>query len=239
MQYLGGKSRIAKQISEILNNNKEETFISLFCGGCSIESLIDSKNKILNDFHPYVIACFKAVQEGRVFPDIVDEDEYKRVKSNIDEDPALSGFIGFGCSFGGKWWGGYARQTKGLNYALTAKRSINKKMLGLKYATFLNRDYRSVEIPDGSLIYCDPPYKGTTDYSNSKAFCHDEFWNYIRELSKNNKVFVSEISAPDDFVSVWQKNFTRNLDARVVFNSVEKLFVHKSIVETIKIPASE
>ena len=151
----------------------------------------------------------------------------------MDEDKGLSGFIGFGCSFGGKWWGGYARQTKGLNYALTAKRSVSKKMKGLLTATFINKDYKNVEIPDNSLVYCDPPYKGTTDYSNSKEFSHEEFWDYVRGLSKNNLVFVSELNAPEDFEAVWEKDFTRNLDASVVFKSIEKLFVHKSIVHKV------
>lgn len=229
MQYLGGKSRIANQIAEILNSNKRKTFVSLFCGACSVESLVDAEKKILNDFHPYLIECFKDVQNGRDFPETITEDDYKKVKANIDLDKGLSGFVGFGCSFGGKWFGGYARQTKGLNYASTAKRSLSKKMIGLRNATFLNRDYKNVEIPDGSLVYCDPPYKGTTDYSNSKGFSHTVFWEYVRELSKTNFVFVSELDAPYDFIPVWQKPFTRNLDASVVFTSTEKLFIHNSL----------
>ena len=30
----------------------------------------------------------------------------------MDENPALTGFVGFGCSFGGKWWGGYAKDKR-------------------------------------------------------------------------------------------------------------------------------
>lgn len=233
MQYLGGKSRIAKQISELLNKNNRKVFVSLFCGGCSVEALVTSDKKILNDFHPYLIQMWIDAQTGRDFPENVSEDMYKETKNKMDEDKGLSGFIGFGCSFGGKWWGGYARQTKGLNYALTAKRSVSKKMKGLLTATFVNKDYKNVEIPDNSLVYCDPPYEGTTDYSNSKEFSHEEFWNYVRELSKNNLVFVSELNAPEDFEAVWEKDFTRNLDASVVFKSTEKVFVHKSIVHNV------
>lgn len=235
MQYLGGKSRIAKQISKILNDNKRETFVSLFCGACSIEFLVEIENKILNDYHPYLISMFQDLQNGRTFPENITEEEYRQIKDKLDEDKGLSGFVGFGCSFGGKWWGGYARQKKGLNYALTAKRSLSKKLKGIKNANFYNRDYRSVEIPDNSLVYCDPPYKETTSYSNSKDFDHEEFWNYCRELSKNNLVFISELTSPEDFVPVWTKNFTRNLDASVVFNSVEKLFVHKSNIDKISL----
>lgn len=233
MQYLGGKSRISKQISKILNDNKRDTFVSLFCGTCSVESLVESVSIVLNDAHPYLIACLKDFQSGREFPDNVSEEDYKYTKNNLEVDPALSGFIGFGCSFGAKWWGGYARQKKGLNYALTAKRSLAKKFKNLKNAEIHNTDYRKITVKENSLVYCDPPYKGTMNYSNSKDFDHDEFWEYIRILSENSIVFVSELSAPEDFIPVWEKEFTRNLDARSVFKSSEKLFVHKSIIDKI------
>ena len=235
MQYLGGKSRIAKEISKIFNDNKRESFVSLFCGTCSVESLVDFPNITLNDAHPYLIACLQDFQKGREFPDVITEEDYKRIKHEVDKDPALSGFVGFGCSFGAKWWGGYARQKKGLNYALTAKKSLGRKFKTLMNAKILNRDYRSVEVPDNSVVYCDPPYKGTTKYSNSKEFDHAEFWNYIRELSKNNLVFVSELNAPEDFKVAWSKDFTRNLDAKTVFVSSEKLFVHESNYDKIRI----
>jgi len=232
LQYLGGKSRISNQISEILNKyTKDRTFYSLFCGSSSIESKIIAKEVVLNDFHPYLIEMFLDLQKGRDFPENVSEEEYKRVKENKDLDKGLSSFIGFGCSFGGKWWGGYARQTKGLNYAKTCKNSLAKKMKTLSGAKFNNLDYREVEIKNDSVIYCDPPYKGTTGYSNSSDFSHDDFWEYMRKLSENNMVFISEINAPEDFVPIWTKDFTRNLDAKVVFTSTEKLFIHKSKVD--------
>lgn len=57
MQYMGGKSRISKQISEILNAAiKDRVFVSLFCGSCAIESKVQTDVKILNDKHPYLIA---------------------------------------------------------------------------------------------------------------------------------------------------------------------------------------
>lgn len=42
MQYMGGKSRISKQIAEVLNSaiNKDTPFVSLFCGSCAIESKV-------------------------------------------------------------------------------------------------------------------------------------------------------------------------------------------------------
>ena len=75
-------------------------------------------------------------------------------------------------------------------------------------------------------VICDPPYQNTTGYTTGD-FSHEEFWEYMRELSKRCTVFISEQIAPDDFECVWQKELTRTLD----YNKnnqpkkVEKLFV--------------
>ena len=81
MQYLGGKSRISKQISEVINEiprwkvknsetvskydnehqfsereRESNCFVSLFCGSCSVESKVEGfSRKILNDKHKYLI----------------------------------------------------------------------------------------------------------------------------------------------------------------------------------------
>lgn len=67
----------------------------------------------------------------------------------------------------------------------------------------LSGDYRDVAIPDQSIVYCDPPYKWTAEYAEW-AFNHDEFRDYIRNLSKTHKVFVSEYSAPEDFKIIYE-----------------------------------
>lgn len=69
MRYLGGKSRISKDISSYINSViGDKTFVSLFCGSCSIESKVNATTKILNDSQPYLIAMWKDVQNGRTFP---------------------------------------------------------------------------------------------------------------------------------------------------------------------------
>lgn len=65
MQYLGGKTLIAKQIVQVILSLKgrHENFVSLFCGACSVESKISGfERKILNDSHYYLIEMFKALQ---------------------------------------------------------------------------------------------------------------------------------------------------------------------------------
>ena len=230
MQYMGGKSRISKQIAEVLNSaiDKNKPFVSLFCGSCAIESKVQADVKILNDKHPYLIAMWQALQNGWMPPDVVTKEEYYRVKANMDENPALTGFVGFGCSFGGKWWGGYAKDKRGDDYCGQAKRGLLNDLVGIQSATFTCLDYRDVEIPDGAVVYCDPPYANTTGYTVGQ-FDTDEFWDYMRQLSKRCDVYISEESAPDDFECIWSKEKVRTLEKNdnVGRVKVEKLFKYK------------
>lgn len=207
------------------------TFVSLFCGACSIESKIKADTKILNDKHEYLIEMFKALQNGYELPDEITKEQYEYIRNNLDEDKALSGFVGFACSFGGKWFGGYARDDKrGRNYTQTGKRGLIKKMAGLQNATFISMDYKDVIIPNGSVVYADPPYANTTAYGSEFKIDYDDFWDYMREISKNNIVFISEEHAPDDFECVWQKEVVRTLDKNLQNRpkKIEKLFKYRN-----------
>ena len=107
MQYQGGKSRIAKPISEVIINevsrwkvkdsdfncgsNREreresnQTFVSLFCGSCAVESkLAPHFNRVIcNDKHEYLIEMLKGVQNGYELPEQITEEQYKYIKSHI------------------------------------------------------------------------------------------------------------------------------------------------------------
>lgn len=191
---------------------------------------------ILNDKHEYLIQMLKSVQQGYELPDHISEEEYKYIRNNKDENPALTGFVGFGCSFGGKWFGGYARNKTGTNYAAQSKRSLLKDMATLMDAEFICKDYVDVELPSTScVIYADPPYDNTTGYGNEK-FDSIKFWNYARKISQNYLMFISEQTAPEDFIAIWEKPFTRTLDVNKQnqFKVTEKLFIHKSQLSNIR-----
>lgn len=88
-------------------------------------------------------------------------------------------------------------------------------------------DYESylyLQIPKDSLIYCDPPYEGTTKYKDD--FDHPKFWQWCRDMAiKGHIIFVSEYNAPDDFECVWQKEIVSSLtQATGSKKAVEKLF---------------
>ena len=89
---------------------------------------------------------------------------------------------------------------------------------------FIAAPFDRLKIPPRSLIYCDPPYAGTTDYKTK--FDHSVFWQWCREkVKEGHTVFVSEYNAPADFVCVWSKNITKNLHTGPGRKTTEKLFV--------------
>jgi len=233
LRYFGGKARIGKDIAKYLNSVREDNqlYIEPFVGGGWVMSLMDGE-RLAYDKHPYLIKMYQALQGGWTPPTELTKDEYYYIKENQDENPALTGFVGFGCSFAGKWFGGYAH-SKDRNYCLNAYNSILNKMENMMDVTFECKDYKDLD-PEGALIYCDPPYKGTTQYGKIVGeFDSDEFWDYMREWSKSNTVVISEYSAPDDFVEVWRKE--TKTDIRNGKNEkekrIEKLFIHNSLVK--------
>lgn len=213
IQYFGGKQRISKQLSEYLNYKLKDgqPFVDLFCGSCNVISKIDDNRlRIANDKHRYLIEMWKELQNGYNLPDEISEEEYKYIKENKDEDVALTGFVGFGCSFAGKWFGGYARNKKKDNYCLRSKKSTLDKLDKIKNCIFCNEDYKDVNIPIGAMVYCDIPYLNTTQYCSNEVgkFNHDEFYQWVRDNSNKYEIYISEYepNTPNDFNIVWRMN---------------------------------
>ena len=85
-------------------------------------------------------------------------------------------------------------------------------------------DYRSVEIPADSVVYCDIPYRGTSEYV-AGAFDHDQFYEWA--LSRHFPVFVSEYAMPDEFSCVWECKHRSILSGAANNAVTEKLYVNK------------
>lgn len=211
MRYMGGKSRHWRGIvSAMLPSRKGgQWYVEPFCGSMNVICNVDG-NRIASDCNRFVIAMFRAAQSGWVPPDSVSEEMYADVRANPKRyDDCLVGFVGIGCSYGGKFFGGYARDRAGTNYCLQSKNSLlSQDLSGIDIRC---SDYRNLDIPQCSLIYCDPPYRGTTKY-NKCSFDHDKFWQWCRDRQdEGHTVFVSEYNAPDDFTCVWEKRVCSSL----------------------------
>lgn len=97
--------------------------------------------------------------------------------------------------------------------------SLDKKL------TISGKDYAEITIPEGSVVYADPPYEGMAGYKGT-PFNHERFWEWCR--TRDFPVFISEYKAPSDFVPIWEKaktcHFAANNNAK---QTIEKLFVHQ------------
>jgi len=226
MQYLGSKNKIAKHLLPTMLSHRKlgQWWVEPFVGGANMIDKVDGP-RVGNDVHRHLIAMLEALQEGWIPPTEVSRDMYYRVKnSQEDYSNELVGFVGFLCSFGGKWWGGYASNSAGNNYAARGSRVLVKQAKKLIGVRFTRGSYLDMAIPPGSLIYCDPPYRGTTGYKG--GFDHERFWSWCRDRVKDgHMLFVSEYTAPDDFVCVKKVTHETILDRNRRRERVERLFV--------------
>jgi len=237
MMYLGSKNRYAKFLLPfILKHRDNRTYVEPFVGGFNMICKVNG-NRIGSDNHFYLIELFKALQKGWIPPLEVSEELYLNIKNNKEDyEPSLVGFVGFICCFGARFFEGYARSSCGRNYALVGYRSITKQLEGLIGIDIRCEDFLNLDIPKDSLIYCDPPYEGTKGYSKKSKnnFNTEEFWNWVREKSKTNIVYISEIKAPEDFICIFEKQRSIRIDLKKDTNKhktnmYERLFIHESM----------
>lgn len=93
---------------------------------------------------------------------------------------------------------------------------------------FKSCDYKDLEIPLNSVVYCDIPYQGTKQYSTSKDFNYDNFFGWCREYAaKGVTLLLSEYNAPSDFQCIWSKEITNSLNQKNTYKPIEKLFILK------------
>lgn len=109
MKYMGSKNRHAKQIMPILMENHDDTkwYIEPFVGGANMIDKIPATKRFGSDYHFYLISMWQGLVSGEFIPpELITEEQYKDIRENKDNyDPALVGFVGFGCSYSGKWFG--------------------------------------------------------------------------------------------------------------------------------------
>lgn len=240
MKYMGSKSRISKYILPIIQQRLQDynlhTYVEPFCGGCNVIDKVVCETRIACDKSQYLIALFNNMCNVSQLPEFVTKEHYEDVKKSYQNKDGrfpdwYIGAVGFLASYNGKFFdGGYAgiAHTKigtTRNYYDEAKRNLLKQIDSLKDVSFHCGDYRQTcsHLVD-AVIYCDPPYKDTTNYSSDLTFNHDEFWDWCRKMSERNIVLISEHDARDDFECIWEMPVKRTLDNKKRSVAIEKLF---------------
>lgn len=213
MRYVGGKSKLARQIAATILGATDDRacYIEPFVGGGSVLAQMAPHfvRSYVGDASEIALMWDALVREGWRPPEIVTEQEYAALK---DADPsALRAFVGFGGSFGGKFFGGYARggyRSNGepRNHQGESARAVSRIADAISGSDVIvyQTDYRYWTPQSGDVVYCDPPYRDTQGYPVG-AFDSDEFWSVVSHWARNGAhVFVSEYTAPKDWTCVWE-----------------------------------
>lgn len=241
MKYMGSKNRLAKYLLPIILKDRglRQYYVEPFVGGANLIDKVHGR-RLGSDINPFLIACLEMLQSDlSKLPKSkkeTDEYTYKEMKEKsklpieqiTKDELAIIGYYGFALSYGGKWFGGWRRDKIGKrDYVEEAYKNAVRQSTTLKNIVFETMDYVTCEIPNNSIIYCDPPYRGTTSYKNN--FDHNLFWDWCRKQRiKGNIIFISEYFAPSDFKCVWEKEIVSSLTKETGSKTgIEKLFTLK------------
>lgn len=244
MKYIGSKNKISKYILPFINKYRkpDAVYVEPFCGGCNmIDKVPQGTGRIANDIHPYLGYIFKALvnNDYSMYPqnNMLTVTEYKHIRDNKElYNPALVGFVGFNCGFGGGWFNGYVHSNKTINYALRGRNNLEKQKPNLMGIEFYNKHYYDLPIPTNTLIYCDPPYISTKSYKGTQYFSHDLFYKWVRvKISLGHTVLISSYEAPPDFKCVFEKEIQCSINrtktsSNKIKTRMERLYIHESQV---------
>lgn len=203
MRYVGGKTRIANwiELNLLQFTQSAKLYLEPFMGsGAVLTKMVKHFPTCLaGDSHPDLVAMWQALQKGWQPPENISKEEYYAIKNYPSPDP-LKGLVGFGSSFGGKFFGGYVdtvwdkrnlRQTK--PYLKAAVNSVIRDANIIKDVTIQCCDYSNWKLDQPALIYCDPPYLNTLGYSGTDKFDWNRFELQAKAWARlGHTVIISE-----------------------------------------------
>lgn len=241
MVYMGSKSKIADIIIPILHKiikeKNIETYIEPFVGGANIIDKVECNKKIGYDNSKTLIALLNTARDDfNLIPSEGSREWFERARaiyrgmSDEEMEDYLIGAIQWLGSYGTRGFpGGYAPEKDGRVPYTQRFNNLKAQSPHLKGIEFYNKDFHDIEIPNKSLVYCDPPYFGTKTYGYAfeSKFDHEDFWNWVREKSKTSYVVVSEETVPDDFEIIKEVSKRRTLKKENDMVVVEKLVTWK------------
>ena len=234
MSYIGGKARGSDHILTLLNHHAFDgmDYLEPFVGYAHILRRVEKKKTYrASDCNKLLITLLKGVKQGEWYPHI-SKAQYELLRFAEDDASFRRAVAAFAYSFKGGEWRGYFNERRGRSYAAEHKRyyDLLHDNAIFQKTRLVCSDYQRLD-PHNKLIYCDPPYKGTTGYNGGARFDHDEFWKTMRAWSRDNLVFVSEYGAPGDFKCIISCSKLNNLAANGVPDvRRERVFVHESLL---------
>lgn len=198
---------------------RERVFVDLFAGGCAMTHAAIKSGRfdkvIANDLSVAPQVFKKAVEQGADdWIEWVSREEFKELDTNTVDGLAKALMFGFGYKINTY---GYSHDNEIKDkklydrYILTGERPRGRcRQIGVKNAfdrvrgsvdlsslVISQNDYSAVDIPFGSVVYADIPYKGTEKYGlgkNKIIFDYNRFYRFLDEA--DFPIFISEFSCP-------------------------------------------
>lgn len=247
--YYGGKQRIGKKLATaiwVMTSLIEaeqgviyKGYCEPFCGMLGvyqhIPELFEDHEPAFEykagDINESVVMMWQDAQKGWIPPSVVTEEEFFDLKNS--ENSALKGYVGHQYSYGGRYFTSYSpNYGKPINMNTTAKKipKIAQKLENVEFSQGIYEQYSDLE---KYVIYCDPPYEGTSSPYHGKndkkiQFNHEAFWEWCRKMSINNLVYISSYKAPKDFKCILEHD--HKISGHMVHNKkrdrTEKLFMN-------------
>lgn len=237
---MGGKSRLAKSISEAIlaHAKSRKYYLEPFIGGGSVFPLMAPHFdwSVAGDVQEDLVLMWNAlIFDGWEPPEVVTEEFWREMR---DSKPSPDrAFVGFGASFGGRFFEGIARSGGKISHSsskriLQFRHTLVTQLTPQRLGQFRHQSYLDWNPIPGTVVYCDPPYAGTKPYTGARSgllpWDADAFWCRMDEwVDSGCEVYVSEYSAPECWGSIWA------IDRKVVIGarnesrvqSTEHLFV--------------
>jgi len=245
---MGSKKKLQKHIAPIINklitDNNISTYIEPFVGGANMIEVVNCYEKIGYDNNEYLISLLNYVSNNGLdnLPNEITREHYSNVRTVYNNGGIMFpkyyiGYIGFMGSYNGRFFdGGYSGhdvkekgKEKGRDFIRQTINNLESQLENIKDIKFKTLDFKKIDVK-GCLIYCDPPYKNTKKYLTSKNFDYYNFYEWVRKMSKNNIVLVSEYEMPVDFEVIWSKETKTNMMdtmGGIRKTNIEKLFIYK------------
>lgn len=239
MVYRGSKKRLKKYILPIIqkciDDNDIKTYVEPFVGGANIIDSVNCKTRIGSDINYYLIAILNYMKQNpnmEIFKDECSKEHYIDVKESYKNNlgkysDAYIGGIGFFASFSGNFFDSYNCNEGKRNRYQEVLRNARKQAPLLKNIDFCCSDYTVYEHTGykNCVFYLDAPYRNTRKYGSKFDF--GRYYDFCRNMSKDNFVFISEYEMPSDFKCIFEKEIkdcTCSSKIKAI-DKIEKLFI--------------
>ena len=205
LTYLGSKDKYLSWLLPLINSFRrgpDQLYIEPFMGSCAVLSNIEGK-RAGSDVMADLVELWKSLRDGSFTePSHITKAEYDAAMSpdfNGGVPSATRAYMGFFWSFSGMFDKGYSpdfyRNSRSFYVACQrAKKLAGCALIPGPYSIYTPDKFRDC------VIYCDPPYAGTTGYRGTPPFDQAAFYDWCQRMAAaGNTILVSEYDLPSPF----------------------------------------